>query len=264
MKHGRIPKSLLTGLVPSLIPLAAWAQSARDAVDELMEMEGLPDDLEAPWREFLEGWAAFGNWHFMLQELLSLVLAVGLASTIAYHPRLRPRTIDPAAWDRPRAMVVYALVGAVVAELVLFNPPMAFVVFGIGGLMRFRSVIGTPQDTGRAILAAVIGLACGLKLFPLAVLATLFMWVGTWVFKSHSSVRLEIRKLEPGSVAEAISAWRQALEGRGCRVPQQRTIPGKGRIDMLVLVPAQLDIEELQMSLDLPSELRGTASWSLD
>ncbi|MDJ0786606.1 MAG: hypothetical protein QNK05_07335 [Myxococcota bacterium] len=244
---------------------SAWAQQS-DLLTELFggfgSMEGVPDDIDEPFREFVDGFAAFGNLPFMLQELLSLMIAVGLGGLIAFFPREHPpATADE--YQRPRAIVMYALVGAVVAELVLFNPPMAFVVFGIGGLMRFRSVVGNPRDTARAILAAVVGLACGLKLFPLAALATLFYWGGTQLFWVRTPVRLAVRKLDPERVPTAAGAWLGALEARGCQVPHLRIREGKSRIEMLVLVPMRLDPERLLESLDLPLELRGSADWEL-
>lgn len=227
-----------------------------------MEAQRLPD-MEAPWREFVEGWAAFANAPFMVQEFLSLLIAAALGSVIARLPR-RPTPATAAEWERPNTLVLYAIVGAVVAELVLFNPPMAFVVFGIGGLLRFRSVIGSARDTARTILAAVVGLACGLKLFPVAALATAFYAVGALLLQSRAPHRLEVRKLDREQMDAAPAAWRVALETRGCRIPSLRTVTTKGRIEMLVLVPATVDPDGLLESLDLPAECKGSPSWLSD
>ena len=241
----------------------AEAPSPMQALSAMMEVEGVPDDLDAPWREFREGFEAFGNGYFMLQELLSLVIAAFLGSLIAFFPR-GPAPMTPLEWERPRTIVLYTLVGAVVAELVLFNPPMAFVVFGIGGLMRFRSAVGSSRDTARTILATVVGLACGLKLFPVAVLATLFYWVASHVFRPSMPHKLEVRKLEPIQLAPALVAWRSGLESRGCKVVSQRGVPSKGRFEMLVLVPRRLDPQELTDTLDLPAELSGVPAWLVE
>ncbi|MCP5055991.1 MAG: hypothetical protein GY937_04605 [bacterium] len=219
-----------------LAPLVGGAQAEDGTLDDgvdFFELQGVPDDLRAPWREFLEGWSAFASPLFLLQELVSLALAAGLAAAIAFHPRGGRRAIDPLAWERRHAVVIYAVVGAVVAEFVLFNPPMAFVIFGIGGLMRFRSVVGGPDDTARTILAVVVGLACGLKFFPLAILATAFYWVGIWFGRSKVAYRLEVRRIPEERGREAAAAWKRALEASGCSVshlpdPGQGTARGAG------------------------------------
>jgi len=43
--------------------------------------------------------------------------------------------------------------------MVLEHPAMALVVFGMGGLIRFRTRTGSGLGTGRAIFAVVIGFA---------------------------------------------------------------------------------------------------------
>jgi len=237
------------------------ASEGDDLLREFFQFEGVPDDIEEPWREFVDGWEAFGSWHFMLQEFVSLLMAAGLASLIAFHPRSRPPIGDAESLERPKAIVLYGVICAAIAEIVLFNPPMAFVVFGIGGLLRFRSLIGSAKDTGRMILAAVMGLACGLKLFPLAVLGTGFGWILIFALESRVILSVEIRKLDSERISEAAEVWRAALEQRGCRIESLQALPDKKRLVLLVLVPRTENVEELQRSLAIPPELGEKAVW---
>ncbi len=261
----------MTARLPTLIacllllaPLTATGHSAEetaDPVDEFFVLEGVPNDLEEPWREFIQGWKAFGSWHYLVQEVVSLLLAAFLSALIAYHPRCRGDVEDPLSYERPKAMVVYGVVAAAIAEIVLYNPPMAFVVFGIGGLMRFRSVMGSPKDTGRTIAVAVVGLACGLKLFSLAVMMTAFGWILTQVLESRRLLRLELRKLQPDGIEAAAASYCQALEARGCRIRSLRKLPTKSRVVIVALVPHSQDSDELERSLGVPPELAGNATW---
>ncbi|NJM34915.1 MAG: multidrug transporter AcrB, partial [Rhodomicrobium sp.] len=50
---------------------------------------------------------------------------------------------------------------------------VGFVIFGLGGLMRFRTETSSTRDTSRLIIVTLIGLICGLNLPHFAVLATL-------------------------------------------------------------------------------------------
>ena len=100
------------------------------------------------------------------------LLAAALGAVIAYHPRTRAKASTLPELEQPKTFIMYALVGAVIAKIVEANSAMAFVVFGIGGLMRFRTDVGPAKDTGRVILTAVVGVCCGLKLLVVAVMAT--------------------------------------------------------------------------------------------
>ena len=70
---------------------------------------------------------------------------------------------------------------------------MALVVFGIGGLMRFRTDVGPAKDTGRVILTAVVGVCCGLKLLVVAVTATAFGWLLLWMLERDTFTRLLVK-----------------------------------------------------------------------
>jgi len=48
------------------------------------------------------------------------------------------------------------------------------VVFGIGGLTRFRSAADSTRDTVRLIIVTLVGLTAGLGLLHFAVIITLF------------------------------------------------------------------------------------------
>ena len=47
------------------------------------------------------------------------------------------------------------MVGAIVAELSGSSQTLAFVIFGIGALLRFRTVLDNPKVTGKAITVVV-------------------------------------------------------------------------------------------------------------
>lgn len=251
--------TLLLLLAPLAVPAAADRHDEPDALEELLEMEGSPDDLEEPWRDFVSGWKAFASWHYLLQEMIGIAIAAVLASFIAYHPRVSRDDAD--AWERPKAIVIYAVVGSLIAKIVRFNPPMAFVIFGIGGLMRFRSLMGSAKDTGLTILAVVIGLACGLNMFAGAIFGTVVGWSLVWVLEARRTLRLEVRKLTPEQVDPAEKSFRAALEGLGVRIRSVRRRPAKGRIAFDANVPRSVDPDQLEDSLDVPPELKEKAIW---
>jgi hypothetical protein len=96
------------------------------------------------------------------ESFLSLILAIFLGAVIAFHPTT-VRTVDTRAEaELPKVLIMYALVGAVVGEIVLeYGMVVGFVIFGLGGLMRFRTDAASTRDTGRLIMVTLVGLIAG-------------------------------------------------------------------------------------------------------
>src|SRR6266478_2545487 len=129
------------------------------------------------WESIQRSVLQFGHPDFILRLLLSLVLAVGCAVAIAWHPR-RASLRDPLRdFEERKALVLLGVVGAVVAELSGTSQTLAFVIFGIGALLRFRTLLDNPKLTGKAIMVVVVGLACGMGSWAMAVFVTAFAWV---------------------------------------------------------------------------------------
>src|SRR5262249_55670698 len=60
-------------------------------------------------------------------------------------------------WKERKTLLLLGMVGAIVAELSGTSQTLAFVIFGIGALMRFRTVLDNPKLTVKAITVVVIG-----------------------------------------------------------------------------------------------------------
>src|SRR5205807_5733181 len=71
--------------------------------------------------------------------------------------------------EERKALILLGMVGAVVAELSGTSQTLAFVIFGIGALLRFRTLLDNPKLTGKAITVVVVGLACGMGSWAMAV-----------------------------------------------------------------------------------------------
>jgi len=152
----------------------------------------------------------FAHPSFILRLFLSLTLAVGCAFAIAWHPR-RASLRDPLSdFEERKALVLLGVVGAVVAELSGTSQTLAFVIFGIGALLRFRTVLDNPKLTGKAIMVVVVGLACGMGSWAMAVFVTGFSWLLLFWLDSHSSCEVRIR-LNNGADAKPVFDTVQSL-----------------------------------------------------
>ena len=129
-----------------------------------------------------------------------MLLATLLGALIGYHPATR-RTIDKLhEADMPHVYVMYAVIGAVIGVAVReFGTVVGVVVFGIGGLIRFRSSTNSTRDTVRLIIVTLAGLIAGLGLLHFAVMITLFAFALIYVFDSSPPFRIRIEGLPKGA-----------------------------------------------------------------
>lgn len=221
----------------------------------------LSPDLSDP----MSGFYGFLDGRQILDMLVVFVLAAGLGALIAYHPRTRAKASTLTELEQPKTFIFYALVGAVIAKIVEANSAMALVVFGIGGLMRFRTDVGPAKDTGRVILTAVVGVCCGLKLLVVAVTATAFGWVLIWILERETFTRLLVKGIPADALAAASEAYRKVLGEAGCRLLGERKKVIEGQVAFVFSTPSSFDRErfELQVAGSVPANLRGAVDWDL-
>lgn len=219
--------------------------------------------------DVFRGWDAFLNGWRLVDMLVVFLLAVGLGAVIAYHPRTRAKATTLPELEQPKTFIMYALVGAVIAKIVEANSAMAFVVFGIGGLMRFRTDVGPAKDTGRVILTAVVGVCCGLKLIVVAILATAFGWVLLFVLERESFTRLIVKGLPPEAVAGAAEAYRRLLAQTGCRILGERKKLIEGQVAFVFATPEGDSPERFRERLEqaaistIQPPHRGVTDWDI-
>ena len=115
---------------------------------------------------------------FVLETLFTLALA----AAIAFHPVRRKAHRDITDLVLPRLFLLYSLIGMAIGFLVVQHGYyIGFVIFGIGGLLRFRSYIDGTSNTVEAILVTLLGLCIGLNLPIMALLITIGAWIVIYV-----------------------------------------------------------------------------------
>jgi hypothetical protein len=233
--------------------------------------QGSPLDLTPPpapaatrkgYEILIEGWSSFANGWVILDMCVVLLLALALGAVIAYHPSTRRRVSSLEHFEQPKTLLMYAVVAAVVALIVEVQPAMAFVIFGIGGLLRFRTMVGEAKDTGRVILVTVVGLCCGLKIFIVAVPATVIGWLLIFALEQQIAGIIRVSGVSEQTMQEATRAYHTLIDGAGCKVIGVQTKFIKRETTFVVQAPPSLDREKLQAQFDgLPPELRGVVDW---
>ena len=198
------------------------------------------------WVSIEKSLEQFAHPSFILRLFLSLTLAVGCAYAIAWHPR-RASLRDPLRdFEERKALILLGVVGAVVAELSGTSQTLAFVIFGIGALLRFRTVLDNPKLTGKAIMVVVVGLACGMGSWTMAVFVTGFSWLLMFWLDSHSSCRVRIRLDETEDPKPVFDAVQSLLISHKCKLQSSSLFEDKGQMVFLLYLPTGVDPTRLE------------------
>ena len=232
------------GLV-SLLSSAAMGANPAEELAKAGSTGGI-DPKGNSWVSIQQSVEQFGHPEFILRLFLSLSLAVACAYAIAWHPR-RASLADPLAdLEERKALILLGVVGAVVAELSGTSQTLAFVIFGIGALLRFRTVLDNPKLTGKAIMVVVVGLACGMGSWAMAVFVTAFSWILVYWLDSHSSCRVRIR-LDDGEDPKPVFGTVQSLlVSHKCRLQSSALYEDKGQMVFLLYIPSGVDPRQLE------------------
>lgn len=231
-------------------------------VPGVMPEPALVAPVSRPWATALQ--EQFLDVRLYAETLLVLLVAVALGSVLAYHPSLRRKVASRAELEQPKTMIMYALVGALVGHIVSLNPTMALVIFGIGGLLRFRTIIGEAKDTGRVILAAIVGICCGMQTYLIAVLATAAAWVIVWQLERQLIGAVQILGLSIPQMEAASRAYRKLLADATCVVVSEQRNAKKGEVGLVFRAPPSVTVEQLmERTRGLDEAERGVAAWEI-
>jgi hypothetical protein len=207
----------------------------------------------------LEGWSSFTDTWRLVDIVVALLLALALGALIAFHPAARRRSSNLEQLEQPKTLLMYAVVAAVVAQIVQVQPAMAFVIFGIGGLVRFRTDV---KDTGRVILVTVLGLCCGLKIYVVALPAAVIGWLLILFLEQRVSGVIRISGVPETALHESAKAHRALIAAAGCKIVGEQTKFLKREFSFVVTAPASLDRTKLESSFEsLRQEVRGVVDW---
>jgi hypothetical protein len=244
--------ALLTAFVAlaGALPQAAFgANPAEEMAKQQTTSDGRLDPAGNSWLSIQHSFEQFAHPEFMLRLLLGFTLAVGCAWVVASHPRRSSRLDSLSDLEERKTLILLGVVGAIVAELSGANETLAFVIFGIGALLRFRTVLDNPKLTGKAILVVIIGLACGIGSWAMAVFVTAFSWVLIYQLESRIACRMRIRLAKDADPEPAFDGIKSLLVTRGCRVQSAALYKGKRQLVFLLHIPAGIELEPLKLDV---------------
>ena len=246
---GRALRAVRVVIVIAFLAVFSSAVLGANPAEEMAKMGSTNSGMDPKgnsWASIQRSVEQFGHPEFILRLFLSLSLAVGCAWAIAWHPR-RASLMDPLAdLEERKALILLGVVGAVVAELSGTSQTLAFVIFGIGALLRFRTLLDNPKLTGKAIMVVVVGLACGMGSWAMAVFVTAFSWLLIFWLDSHSSCRVRIRLDDTEDPKPVFGTVQSLLVSHKCRLQSSALYEDKGQMVFLLYIPTGVDPRELE------------------
>lgn len=195
----------LLGLVAILAASGAVAQVAED-------MLTIPAEIEVRGR----GWSQALNVVEMLDFLLTLGETVLLTALLAFHPVVVARSRRTGVIDLQKGLFLFSLIGMLTGFLVVHHGYLiGFVIFGIGGLFRFRMETSSIPETAKLVIASLVGLAAGLDLPVMAVIATAAAWVVIYLFGRTERLALEVKFDEAAAPQVSMQHLQDHLKSMG-------------------------------------------------
>jgi hypothetical protein len=214
-----------------------------------------------------QGWQQITNLQEMAELLLAVLVTAALTAAIAFHPVVLSERRTAEDHQEPRSLFLYALVGLLVGFMVMHHGYLiGFVIFGIGGLMRFKTDTGDLADTRRLILVTLVGLSVGLNLPVMALVATLCAWIAIYVLGRELHLTVEVQFDGMKQTKLHIDTLRDLLRERGYQVRSAAKHRFKAGADYLVVVPGKLGRDALmrEMASLQATKLYGITDWHVE
>lgn len=191
----------------------------------------------------------FSNPWFLISLLMGLAVAALCGLAIAWHPRRSGKGDPVEDLEQRNTLILLAMVGAIVSELVRVEPTMALVIFGIGGLIRFRTVLDNPKVTGKAIMVVVIGLASGLGELAMAVFFTVFAWLLIFWLDSNVGFRIRLKLTSRSDSKATMVALLDTIRRVGGRTSSAEEYEHKDQIVVVGKLPSSVDPVKFKAAL---------------
>jgi len=182
----------VTSLDPSLaLALETQTKNKTDAAKQFSDAPSSP--LETPE---------------IRMAMMRLPIAAALGMALAFRPRRRSQGRRIVVVMQTQIML--AVVGAVIMLVVGNSLSRAFGIVGAAGLIRYRASIADPKDAVVMLCSLAAGLAVGVEMYQIAIVATAFMVSLLYIvefFEPPAQKRFELK-----ATTEAAEDFRPALE----------------------------------------------------
>jgi hypothetical protein len=213
------------------------------------------------------GWSQVYDTGELTEYGLGLVETFVLTALIAFHPASLGARRTREDFEAPRILFIYGLIGMVIGFLIMHHGYLiGFVIFGVGGLLRFKTDVDSSADTTRLILVTLIGLCVGLDLPVVALITTVSAWIILFALGRRSHYALAVRFDEKKAPKHCIEAVGERLTERGFQLVTVSKSKFKPAADYVIAGPNGHGREALAREMDAlaADKQAGIVDWRLD
>ena len=213
------------------------------------------------------GWEQLMQPNELLEFGLALVETSVMTATLAYHPIWNATRRKKADFETPRALFIFALIGMVVGFLIMHHGYLiGFVLFGLGGLLRFKTDENSG-DTMRLLLVTLVGLCVGLDLPVVALITTASAWTILYLLGGPANFGIDIQfsdKIKP--VSQSMQEIRDELQKSGFRTISMSRTKFKTTVHYVVTGArgSRRSLLEREMVKLAETEGSGISDWHVD
>ncbi len=220
----RIPILPLFLLVSFVLPSFAFAQAADGSLT-------LPTKITM--RDV--GWGQISNTEELFDFFLAVVETLVFVAAFAFHPRGKTFRQDAQARSVQVSMFLFGLIGMFVGFLVIHHGYLiGFVIFGLGSLFRFRMASNSLVDGAILIIVTLVGLAVGLDLPVMALVATVAGWATLWLVTVKKTSVVELKFKDDVSLSTALAPLRDAFISQGFGIVSTRKSDFKSVVEIVL------------------------------
>jgi uncharacterized membrane protein YhiD involved in acid resistance len=198
--------------------------------------------------------AAMGNspWSELTSASIRLPLAALLGTMLALRPK-RPGT-PGRTMSVVETQIILSIVGALIMLVVGASLARAFGIVGAANLIRYRAKIEDPKDAVVMLAALSVGLACGVGLYLLAGVGTLFIGAALWFIEgfepaARKEFELTLTVKEKAIDAADLKPRVEALLRRFHAEFELRTT-AEDTVAYAVSTPATIHLDNLSVALE--------------
>lgn len=197
----------------------------------------------------------------------AFLLTCGLSTAISFLPSIRQRRFTKLGVELLKSIYVFSIIGMMCGLIVHIQPKdsqLGFVIFGLGSLMRFRTDLDDASDTGKVMMAALIGLCVGLGLTEFAILAALGVWIVLVTIEQSDTLKMLVVYKETSEISDSLPALYRALGKSGLTITSVLRSESNLEYEFVLRTPRGLPIELAESSIlrDVPSQTSGTITFT--
>lgn len=188
------------------------------------------------------------------EDLRAAVVRLPLAGLLGTALALRPKRLGTPerTMSVVETQIILAIVGSLIMLVVGASLARAFGIVGAANLIRYRAKIDNPKDAVVMLAALAVGLACGVGLYVLAGIGTLFVGAALWIIEGFEPEARKLFELKINVKKGNVADLRPQIEGvlRRHRAAFELRATAEDGVSYAVNAPSNVRVDRVSQALE--------------